>query len=475
MAGSLSELSLPVVTTARAARILVVDDDPAVGRSISHHLASTGYQFINAETGEAALDLIRTSQPDLVLLDVMLPGLDGLETLRRLRASHPDLPVIVMTTNHTVETAIEAMKLTANDFITRPFDTERLCVVVRNALERGSLSRELAQLRRELSGRYSFTEIIGADGGLKETVRLLEKALPTDLTVLLTGESGTGKELFARAIHYEGPRRAASFVAINCAALPENLLESELFGYERGVFAGATKSRTGKLEAARGGTLFLDEVGEISPAIQVKLLRALQERTVTRVGGVEPIPIDVRVICASSRDLSRAVNNGDFREDLFQRISEFPLAIPPLRERLEDLPALAKSVLRQAAQDRPVSIHPTALSLLENYRWPGNVRELQNVLRRALVLANGDAIRPEHLPANIQGQSRERASETNFNGAVSFLAGNRLLTLDELERQHILHALEVCRGNLSQVARTLDIGRTTLYRKLQRYGVAPRE
>jgi DNA-binding NtrC family response regulator len=201
----------------------------------------------------------------------------------------------------------------------------------------------------------------------------------------------------------------------------------------------------------------------------------LQERTVTRVGGVEPIPIDVRVICASSRDLSRAVNNGDFREDLFQRISEFPLAIPPLRERLEDLPALAKSVLRQAAQDRPVSIHPTALSLLENYRWPGNVRELQNVLRRALVLANGDAIRPEHLPANIQGQSRERASETNFNGAVSFLAGNRLLTLDELERQHILHALEVCRGNLSQVARTLDIGRTTLYRKLQRYGVAPRE
>ncbi|MFN7965309.1 MAG: sigma-54 dependent transcriptional regulator [Acidobacteriota bacterium] len=473
MGGSLSEMTLPVATGNRTANVLVVDDDASVRRLLSFNLSQMGYQVTTVESGEEALTRIAEHAPDLILLDVMLPGIDGLETLRRLRAAHPDLPVVVLAGNNNVETAVEAMKLTANDFITKPVDIERLQVAVRNGLEFGSLSREIAQLRRELSGRYSFTEIVGAETGLRDTLHMLEKVLPTDLTVLLTGESGTGKELFARAIHYEGPRKVSPFVTINCAALPESLLENELFGYERGALGGAGKTRAGKFEQADGGTLFLDEIGAVSPALQAKLLRALQDRVVTRVGGSEAVPVDVRVICATNRDLSRMVEQGLFREDLYYRISIFPIAIPALRQRPEDIPLLVKQIIRESRLERSVSVHPIAMSMLEAYRWPGNVRELQNAVRRALVLSGGETIRPEHLPPNVQNGSQ---SESARSGGVSANdSGAPMVTLDEMERQHIMRALETCHGNLSLVSRTLDIGRTTLYRKLQRYGVQPRE
>ncbi len=473
MGGSLSEMTMPVATGNRTANILVVDDDASVRRLLSFNLSQMGYQVSTVDSGEEALARIADQAPDLILLDVMLPGIDGLETLRRLRAAHPDLPVVVLAANNNVETAVEAMKLTANDFVTKPLDSERLQVAVRNGLEFGSLSREIAQLRRELSGRYSFTEIVGADAGLRETLHMLEKVLPTDLTVLLSGESGTGKELFARAIHYGGPRKASPFVTVNCAALPQALLESELFGFESGAFSGAGKTRTGKFEQASGGTLFLDEIGEVGLAAQAKLLRALQEKSVTRVGGSEAIAVDVRIICATNKDLAKMVEQGIFREDLYYRLSVFPIAVPPLRQRAEDIPALVKQIIRESRPERSVSVHPIAMSMLEAYRWPGNVRELQNAVRRALVLSGGETIRPEHLPTTVQngGQSeplRAMGASNNDNHAP-------MVTLDEMERQHILRALELCHGNLSLVARSLDIGRTTLYRKLQRYGVQPRE
>lgn len=469
MAGSLTEMTLPVAAAARLAHLLVVDDDASVRHHLGFNLGKIGYEVSSASTGEEALEAIAHRSADLVLLDLELAGMSGIETLRRLRLARPETRVIVLTGQASVERAVEAMRGGAHDFLVKPLDAERVEFAVRNALEIGSLTREVAHLRRELSGRHSFGEIVGADGGLRVTIRLLEKVLPTDLTVLLTGESGTGKELLARAIHHEGPRKQGPFVAINCAALPEHLLESELFGDEHGAMASPFKGKQGRFEQADGGTLFLDEIGEISPAVQAKLLRVLQERAVTRVGGSESRSVDVRILCATHRDLVQAVQSGSFREDLYYRITVFPIAIPPLRERVEDIAPLARKILRQASPEKAVGIHPSAMALLESYRWPGNVRELQNVLRRAVVLSSGETLRPEHLPANLFAN----AANSSPGSANSFEVGGRLMTLDELERAHILRALEVCKGNLSLVARSLEIGRTTLYRKLERYGVNP--
>ncbi len=463
----------PVGIAARAtARVLVVDDEPGTRRLLAFNLERADYRPHCVETGEDALVAIDADPPDLVLLDLMLPGIDGIETLRRLRRRHPELPVIVLTAHGSVENAVEAMKLGARDFLTKPIDAGRLTVAVRNALDFQHLARELSDLRQRL-GAGGFSEIVGADGGLRETMRMVEKVLPTDLTVLLLGESGTGKDLFARTIHEKGPRAGGPFVAINCAALPEALLESELFGHERGSFTGAVRTRAGKFEAAHGGTLFLDEIGEMSPALQVKLLRAIQEQTITRLGGAFPIAVDVRIICATNRDLGALVLEGRFREDLFYRVSVFPVTIPPLRERRQDIPHLVRHVLERACGGRTPAVHPSAMALLEAYDWPGNVREMQNCLHRALVLAGSEAIQPEHLPEEIQsaglfGPRSARACAAEAGGS----ADGALPTLEEVERRHILRAVEFYGGNLSQVSRALGIGRTTLYRKLQRYGSA---
>ncbi len=449
-------------------RILVVDDEPNILRLLSFKLGRAGYDAGTVATGEDALRSVEQEPPDVLLLDLKLPGIHGLDVLRQLRETSPGLPVIVLTAEGSVEVAVEAMKLGARDFLLKPLEMARLEVAVANALEVGNLRREVADLRQRISeGQASGRSIIGRDGGLRETFLLVEKVVPTDLTVLMQGESGTGKELIARAIHDEGPRRHGPFVAINCAALPESLLESELFGTVRGAYTGAETDRAGHFEAARGGTLLLDEVGEMSSALQAKLLRTLQEATVTRLGSSEAIPIDVRIVCATNRDLEQELQAGRFRRDLYYRLAVFPVAIPPLRERTADIPPLCRHVLDQARSD--ASINPRAMEMLEAYRWPGNVRELQNVMRRAAVLADHGTILPEHLTLPVQSSVADAL--VAFGNGRAGLPGrpeHRLASLEDVESMHIRRVLEACSGNLSQAARTLGIGRTTLYRKLQR-------
>ena len=459
--------------SAGAARILVVDDEPAIRRLLGFNLQRRGFRVEEAESGEAALAALDRRPCELVLLDMALPGIGGMEVLRRIRQSGTGVPVIVLTAHGSVENAVEAMKLGAFDFLSKPIEMERLAIAVGHGIELGRLSRTVSDLRQRLSSRRAFGQVVGADGALRETVLLIEKVTPTDLTVLLQGESGTGKELFARAIHDEGPRRDRPFVAINGAALAETLLESELFGHERGAFTGADRLRRGKFELADGGTLFLDEIGEISPALQVKLLRALQERVITRVGGAEAIPVDVRIIAATNRDLAELVREGRFREDLYYRLSVFPVTIPPLRRRRADIAPLVRHVLQEIRPGQPPAVHPAVMERLEAYAWPGNVRELQNVLRRAVVLAGEESIRPEHLPPALLGAANGEAGEAAERAATGARDADgplALATLEELERQHIQRAIAACGGNLSQAARVLGIGRTTLYRKLEQFG-----
>ncbi len=479
MAAPLAAVRQPSNTLTSAPLVLIVDDEPSIRRLLAFNLSRASYRVEAASTGEEALELLDRLHFDVVLLDLMLPGIDGLEVLRQIRRRNPSLPVILLTAHGSIENAVEAMKLGARDFLTKPFEMERLNVAIRNTLEISQLSREVESLRTQLSSRLRFDDIVGASGGLRDTVLLLEKVIPTDLTVLIQGESGTGKELIAQAIHNEGPRSSRPFVAINCAALPEALLESELFGYEKGAFTDAGKTREGKFECADGGTVFLDEIAEMSPAVQAKLLRTLQDRTVTRLGSSTPIAIDVRILCATNKDLLEMCKRGEFREDLYYRVAVFPLTIPPLRERPEDIPSLARHILALAHPDEAVRIHPEAMEVLEAYRWPGNVRELQNVLRRATVLAGNGTILPEHFPASVQAAFADTfiSSESQAAGheppIPSSSEANAIPTLDEVERNHILRAIESCRGNLSETSRVLAIGRTTLYRKLHKYGIAP--
>ena len=463
--------------------ILVVDDEPNIRRLLSFKLSRAGYEVATAESGEEALDGLSSASPDLILLDLRLPGMQGLDVLERLGQCAPELPVIVLTAQGSVETAVSAMKRGARDFLTKPLELPRLEVAVKNALELGHLRRKVEDLRLQLSDlRRAEPVIVGRETGLRETFSLIEKVIPTNLTVLVQGESGTGKELVARAIHREGPRQGGPFLAVSCAALPEALLESELFGYVKGAFTGADGGRPGRFEAAHRGTLLLDEIGEISESLQVKLLRTLQEGSVTRLGSTTPTPIDVRIICATNRDLEEQVRVGSFRGDLYYRIAVFPVTLPPLRDRPSDIPDLCQHVLVRARPGVAPRIHARAMEMLEAHTWPGNVRELQNVLRRASVLAGDGEIQPEHLSAPVQ--SAVVAALTGGAGgigpplhlsALPAEGGQQLAsipTLDDMERAHIMRTMESCRGNLSMTARTLGIGRTTLYRKLRRYGVA---
>jgi DNA-binding NtrC family response regulator len=463
---ALAELKPRSTTPELAPKVVVCDDDLAVRRLLAFNLGRAGYRLDTADTGERALDLVRAETPDVVLLDLMLPGISGLDVLGTLRREQPELKVIVLTGHGSVEIAVEAMKLGAQDFLTKPFDLDRLAIALRNALEVRDLSKRVRSLQSALEAGGGFSGIVGADGGLRAQVDLLRKVTPTDLTVLLQGESGTGKEIFARALHERGPRREQPFIAINCAALPATILESELFGHEKGSFTGADRSRGGKFEAAHGGTLFLDEVAEMSSDVQAKLLRTLQERTVTRLGSSQPRPVDVRIIAATNQDLADACHSGRFREDLYYRIAVFPITIPPLRERREDVAPLARQVLERIDPSRPHPITPGALDALERHDWPGNVRELQNVLRRASVLADDGPIRMEHLP-------RALAPAADGGGLTSPQAPRRgepeLRSLEDVERDHIRRTVECCQGNLSLAAKTLGIGRTTLYRKLSKY------
>ncbi len=447
--------------------ILVVDDDKNICKMIEINLRKEKiYEIRTASNGESCLKSLSDSMPDLVLMDIQMPGINGIETLKRIKEIEPLVPVVMMSAHGTIEKAVESMKLGAHDFITKPFASERLLVTVRNALMSSSLEREVDELRRELKNKYQFKNIVGQSGVMQEVFRNIEKVVNSNVTVLITGESGTGKELIAKAIHYHSKLRAdKSFVAVNCSALPETLLESELFGHEKGSFTGATGRRMGKFESADGGTVFLDEIGDMTPAMQAKVLRVLQEREFERVGGNELVKIDTRVISATNKNLEDAVKKGEFREDLYYRISVFPIKLPPLRERKEDIPLIAahflnKYSLQEGKQIEQIS--PEALELLMAYHWPGNVRELENTIERAVVLATPPEIGARDLPASIRSLGEKKIYESD----------NKLSNwIEKLEEQALKQALLECEGNISQTAKKLGIGRATIYRKAKKYGL----
>lgn len=449
------------------ANILIVDDDKNICKMIEASLRKEKrYEIDTALSGEACLRVIKESLPDLILLDIQMPGIDGIETLQKIRAENAYVPVIMMTAHGTIERAVTSMKLGAYDFLTKPFARDRLLVTVGNALVNSSLRREVDELRSELKGKYTFANIIGQSGVMQDVFRSVEKVFTSNVTVLIQGESGTGKELIARAIHYNSALRLAKpFVAVNCSALPESLLESELFGHEKGSFTGALGRRIGKFEQANGGTIFLDEIGLMTPATQSKLLRVLQEREFERVGGNELVKVDVRVISATNKDLEEEMKKGEFREDLYYRISVFPIKLPPLRERREDIPLLAGHFLQKYSkqESKPIEgITPDALELMLAYHWPGNVRELENAMERAMVLANGPEISAKDLPAAVRSLGEKRIYESD-NTLASWI--------EKLEEEALRQALLECEGNISQTAKKLGIGRATIYRKAKKYGL----
>ena len=448
-------------------KILVVDDDKNIRRMIEIHLKKEKkYEVLHAANGESCLRQLTEDVPDLVLLDIQMPGIDGIETLEKIKQQYSRLPVVMMSAHGTIDIAVRSMKLGAYDFITKPFSGDRLLITVKNAIENNELRSEVEKLRQELQQRYQFKNIIGQSGAMQEVFRNVAKVIDSNVTVLLQGESGTGKELIARAIHYEGKkRRNKPFVAVNCSALPESLLESELFGHEKGAFTGAASRRIGKFEQADGGTIFLDEIGEMTPATQVKVLRVLQEREFERVGGSELVKVDVRVISATNKDIEEAVKKGEFREDLYYRISVFPIKIPPLRERKEDIPLLAEHFLKKYAEREGKEVHsiaPDALELLMAYHWPGNVRELENAIERAVILASTSEIVVNDLPTSVRSIGERKVVEQN--GALNSW-------IEKLEEEALRKALLECEGNVSLTARKLGIGRATVYRKAKKYGL----
>ncbi len=447
--------------------ILIVDDDKNVNKMIEASLRKERkYDLESALNGEACLKYIRESLPDLVLLDIQMPGIDGIETLKKIKQENHRIPVIMMTAHGTIERAVESMKLGAYDFLTKPFERDRLLVTVNNALVNSSLRHQVEELRAELKDKYAFENIIGQSGLMQNVFRSLEKITNSNVTVLIQGESGTGKELIARAIHHHSEARGGKpFVAVNCAALPESLLESELFGHEKGAFTGATNRRVGKFEQANGGTIFLDEIGLMSPATQSKLLRVLQEREFERVGGNEIVKVDVRVISATNKDLEEAMKKSEFREDLYYRISVFPIKLPSLRERKDDVYPLAVHFLAKynAQEGKEIEgISTDALELMTAYNWPGNVRELENAIERAVVLANGPELLANDLPAAVRAMGEKKIYESD-NTLASWI--------EKLEEQALREALLECEGNISQTAKKLGIGRATIYRKAKKYGL----
>lgn len=447
----------------RRPRILVVDDEAPMRESLKDWLTEDGYEVGLASGGEQAIAMARERDWDVILLDLKMPGMDGLETLRRLKGEDQgtDAQVIIMTAYGTIDTAVQAMKEGAFDYLLKPFDPDQVEMEIQRIISHRELLMENLLLRQKLEERVEFDEIVGRSEPMQRIFQLIRKVAPTDSTVLITGESGTGKELIARAIHANSPRCYRPFIAVSCGALPDSILESELFGYERGAFTGAMHTKRGRFELAHQGTLFLDEIGEISLKTQVDLLRVLQEREFCRLGGHEPIKVDVRILAATNRDLKKAIAENRFREDLYYRLNVICIQVPPLRERREDIPLLVDSFVKKhslAMNREPVRIAPSALRLLMEYDWPGNVRELENVIERALVIGKGNQIMPEDLPFSRKEEPCEY----------------RPKSLRAMEKLHIERILEETGWNIRQAARLLEIDRQTLYNKMKRYNIEPR-
>ena len=447
--------------------ILVVDDEPGVRESFRAILKDR-YEVLEAEDGPSSLELVGSHPVNLVLLDVRLPGMEGIQVLERVKTIDEGIEVIMVTAVKTIRTAVEAIRLGAYDYITKPFEVEEILSAVNRVLEKQALEREVLYLRSELSQRDGFDDIVGRHETMTQTYDLISHVAETTVTVLITGESGTGKELIARAIHRQGPRRSKPFVTVNGAAIPEHLLETELFGHEKGAFTSAYYKKIGKFELATGGTLFLDEVGNLRLDLQAKLLRVLQEREFERVGGVKPIKVDVRILAATNINLRRAISGGLFREDLFYRLNVVHIHVPPLRERREDIPLLVEHFLKKYNQQFGKAVgrlSRAALTVLQSYEWPGNVRELENIIERSVALARGSVIHLEDLPLELVALGRVPAG----NDPIVGLALKRALR--QFERQFIFRVMERVEWNQTHAARILGLHRNTLLWKLQTLGI----
>ena len=459
---------------------LIVDDDPDLRRLVERQLGSEGTECLLAANGAEALAILRDLDQELgaLILDLDLPDTSGKLLLGELQALRPELPVVVLTASDSLDDAVECMRLGAVDFIQKPFDRARLVTSVRNASLQGRLRARVETLTRELHGG-GFQAILGESPAVRRALDLLRRSAGSDVTLLLLGESGTGKEIAARAVHTESSRRAERFVAINCGAIPEGLIESELFGHEAGAFTGAKGARPGRFEEAEGGTLFLDEIGEMPQLLQVKLLRALQERTIQRVGGGKPRPVDVRLIAATNRDLKEEVTERRFREDLYYRLAVFPVELPPLRDRAGDVLLLGERFLERFSRryGQPLrALTAEAKRALSGYAWPGNVRELENVIERAVILEDGEAISCGSLPDEVvcvldEAPAAPDAPATPESPASA--AAGEVRSLASEERHLIERALQITGWNVAEAARRLEIGRATIYRKIERYALGP--
>ena len=444
---------------AKNPRILVADDDPLVRETVEELLAMRGSETRLVEDGEAALAASEEEEFDLVLSDIRMPGRDGLEILPQLKELRPTTPVILMTGFASIDSAVEAMRSGAFDYLTKPFRADALNAALDRALEFRALERENLRLRRAVDRTSSFGELIGESPAMQEIYALLRKISGSTSNVLITGESGTGKEVVARTLHFTGARAEQPFVPINCTAMPEGLLESELFGHVKGAFTGAHANKRGLFEEAHGGTLFLDEIGDMTPALQSKMLRVLQDREIRPVGGNKAVKVDVRIVAATNKDLGQEIAAGRFRKDLFYRLNVIPIFIPPLRERPEDIPLLAEAFLRKHAPDGRARLSSAALDRLRGYPWDGNARELENAIERALVLSGGAEIEPEDLALGTANE--EGAFEETLLGE----ACRQRFTVRELTDRYIGRVLDDCGGSKSEAARILGINRRTLYRR----------
>jgi two-component system nitrogen regulation response regulator NtrX len=465
------------------ARILVIDDEAAIRDSLRMILEYEDYQFLGAAGGQEGIALVQRDRPDLVLLDIKMPGMDGIEVLRKLHALDEALPVVMISGHGTTATAVEAIRSGAVDFLDKPLSSERVIVTLQNALRQSELRSENRELKLAMESKY---EIVGQSGALRTVLDAVKRAAPTNATVLLLGESGVGKELVARTIHRNSPRAGQRFVQVNCAAIPEELIESELFGHEKGSFTGATEKQIGKFEQADRGTIFLDEIGDMSQKTQAKVLRVLQEQEVERLGSARTIKVDVRVIAATNKNLEEAIHRGEFREDLYFRLNVIPIVVPPLRERRDDIPHLVQHFARLTAEEhnlRPRRFDAAAMEALQGYRWRGNIRELRNTIERLMIMSPADAIRLEDLPGEVRsGDFPSRASSpeppaasgpSSAPASSSSSSGSGTLRefKDAAERAYLVQKLRENNWNISKTAEVIDTPRSNLYKKLEQYGI----
>jgi two-component system response regulator AtoC len=453
--------------------VFIVDDEQSISKLLSYWVKDKWkYDVEIFSNGEDALKKLNM-RPDIILLDIMLPGLNGIETLKQVKKYDENLPVIMLSAQGSIEVAVEALRFGAFDYFQKPIDMQKLEPALKNAIKSYDLVKEIESLKENIKKEYSFDNIISSDGKMQDVFKLVTKVLNNDITVLIHGESGTGKELIARAIHFNGKRKDRPFIVVNCASIPRELLESELFGHERGSFTGAHQRKLGKFEIANEGTIFLDEVGELEVLLQAKLLRVIQEKEFERVGGNELIKTDVRIISATNRELKEAVEKKEFREDLYYRLNSFPINIPPLRQRKGDILILAEHFLKTFNGRLGKNIKgftKRALKLIYEYNWPGNIREMENTIERCLIIAEKDMIDIEDLPPHLR--TSDPAASVEYSG--SLFSDETIIPFEKLKEESIRHALKVTNGNIVEAAKKLQLGRATIYRLMERYKIENR-